>query len=84
MNVLIGYMLFNHAQAEQGWLFLAPFALAMLFMFLLPDHALHSTHGGRYDRVGRWLLAATVLGGWALNYFAERPRLFRPSSQVQC
>lgn len=73
MNLLIGYMLVDHAQAGKGWDFLIPFSLAMLFKFIVADHGLHSAHGGRYDRIGRWLLAAAVLGGLVVNYIAVLP-----------
>ena len=35
--------------------------------FLIVDHALREEHGRAYDRTGRWVLAASVLMGWAVG-----------------
>jgi hypothetical protein len=39
----------------------------MALHFLIVDHALREEHGRAYDRTGRWVLAASVLMGWAVG-----------------
>jgi hypothetical protein len=55
--------------------FLLLFTAAMFFKFLVNDHALHRDHKDLYDHKGRWILAVAVFAGWALNYWAEIPRI---------
>ena len=61
-NFLIGYLLVH---GERSDLFF--YATAMGLHFLVNDNALREHHKARYDRLGRWLLAAAVLAGWALG-----------------
>jgi len=61
-SFLIGYLLVH---GERSDLFF--YATAMGLHFLVNDHALREHHQARYDRVGRWLLAAAVLAGWAFG-----------------
>ncbi|WP_119157399.1 hypothetical protein [Caldimonas tepidiphila] len=71
-NLLIGYLLLHregNAPADLPF-----FALAMALHFVVSDHGLREHHKGRYDRVGRWVLAAAVLGGWLLGLFVEIER----------
>lgn len=68
-NVLIGYLLLHRLEAGAGTL--AMFGLAMALHFLVNDHGLHAHHKHRYRRVGRWLLAVAVLGGYALGVALE-------------
>ena len=75
MNLLIGYMLVHHAEQNRGVQFLLLFTLAMFFKFIVQDHALHRDHKDLYDHKGRWVLAAAVFIGWAVNYWAEIPRV---------
>ena len=49
---------------ERGTLTLALYGFAMALHFLIVDHSLREQHGRVYDRVGRWVLAASVLAGW--------------------
>ena len=58
---LIGYLLPERAGA--GALPLVLYTVAMAFHFVLIDHQLEHEHGRAYDRVGRWLLAGSILIG---------------------
>lgn len=49
------------------------FALAMALRFVVNDYGLRRDHKGAYDRVGRWLISAAVLLGWAVGVAAEVP-----------
>jgi uncharacterized membrane protein HdeD (DUF308 family) len=48
---------------------LAVYTVAMAVHFLIVDHSLSEAHGGKYERTGRWLLAASVLLGCAIGIF---------------
>jgi hypothetical protein len=67
-NLLIGYLLVH---GEQDDLFF--YAVAMALHLLVNDHAMRQHHRQRYDRTGRWLLAAAVLGGWLLGRAYQLP-----------
>jgi hypothetical protein len=64
-NGLIGYLI------ARGREELALFTLAMAVHFVVNDLALSEHHRETYDRVGRWLLAAAVLVGWAAGQVVE-------------
>ncbi len=64
-NVLIGYLLLHGDHETLGDL--VTFAVAMAVHFVVTDHALYLHHRGRYRSIGRWVLAAAVVGGWALG-----------------
>ncbi|MDP9021815.1 MAG: hypothetical protein M3N57_03775 [Actinomycetota bacterium] len=64
-NAIIGYVLVERGHAEDASLWL--FAFAMGVHFIVNDHGLRQHHGALYHRVGRWLVSAAVLGGWALG-----------------
>ncbi|AEG94899.1 hypothetical protein [Ramlibacter tataouinensis] len=69
-NFLIGYLLTEREGA--GLRPLLTYGLAMGLHFLVNDHGLREHHKARYDRVGRWLLAASLLaGGVVLNVMKE-------------
>jgi hypothetical protein len=70
-NVLIGTLLLH--REDTGALSLLFYFVAMGLHFLTTDHALRDHHKARYDRQGRWLLAAAVLLGWALGLFGTLP-----------
>lgn len=53
---------------------LALYAVAMGLHFLGVDHALHREHGAAYDRVGRFVMAATPLAGWGVGAVTELSR----------
>ena len=62
---LIGYLVVH--RAGHGPLALGVYAFAMAIHFLIVDHALHEEHGRLYAPRGRWVLAASVLVGWAIG-----------------
>ncbi|MBA3588755.1 hypothetical protein [Methylibium sp.] len=68
-NVLIGYLLLHRNTSDTPSLVF--FALAMALHFLVTDFGLHEHHKSRYDRVGRWVLAVAVLGGWLLGLYTQ-------------
>lgn len=68
-NVLIGY-LFLHSEAKAP-VALVLFAVAMGLHFFVNDYGLRQHHKEQYHRAGRWILAAAVLGGWALGAATE-------------
>jgi hypothetical protein len=53
---------------------IALFALAMGLHFYGVDHSLFREHGAAYLRVGRFVLAAAALAGWAVAMMTEVPR----------
>jgi hypothetical protein len=61
---LIGYLLVE--RAERGTGALAVYTLAMTVHFLIVDHSLNEEHGEAFRKTGRWVLTASVLGGWLL------------------
>ncbi|HEV2129600.1 MAG TPA: hypothetical protein VGR27_00770 [Longimicrobiaceae bacterium] len=71
MNLLIGYVLVY--RTTLGLRALAVFAFAMLLKFMVDDHGLNVDHKDACQRIGRWLLAGTVLLGWAIGYATELP-----------
>lgn len=68
-NVLVGYLL---GEGEGGTATgLVLFWVAMALHFFVNDSGLRQHHKGRYDRVGRWLLAAAVVVGAAVGSVAQ-------------
>ncbi|MFC4245773.1 hypothetical protein ACFOZ7_01935 [Natribaculum luteum] len=65
-NALIGYLLV-HREAP-GALGLVLYATAMGLHMLVNDYGLRGHYGDAYHRVGRWLLAGSVLVGTAVGY----------------
>lgn len=68
-NALIGYLLLHREAMTTAALLL--FAAAMGLHFFVNDYGLRQHHKDRYHGVGRWVLAAAVLGGWALGTATE-------------
>ncbi len=73
LSFLVGFTLLHRAGA--GWRELLMFSIAMFLKFIVSDHALHAEHGRAYDRVGRWVLAGSVLAGWGLGGVVALPAL---------
>lgn len=69
-NFAIGYLLLA---AERDNLLL--YGIALGLHFVVNDQALREHHKERYDAVGRWVLAAAVLVGWALALKVEIPEM---------
>lgn len=64
-SALIGYLLVD--RVERGPLALAVYTLAMAVHFVVVSHSLAEEHGELYRRRGHWILAASVLAGWAIG-----------------
>lgn len=72
-NALVGYLLLNVEGGELQPLML--FTLAMGLHFLVNDFGMLQRYEATYERAGRWLLSAAVLGGWLLGYVTQVPAL---------
>lgn len=68
-NALIGYLLFH--QEETGLLAQSLYAVAMGLHFFVTDAGFRRHHGSAYRRVGRWVLAGSVLAGAVVGYATE-------------
>jgi len=68
---LIGSAL--EGEAAAGSRALALFTVAMAFHFVVNDYGLREHHKEAYTRVGRWLLAGALAGGWLLAQLFELP-----------
>lgn len=64
-NLLVGYLLLH--REESGLWSLAIYFVAMSLHFVTNDFGLREDQKERYDRLGRWFLAAAVMAGWALG-----------------
>ncbi len=67
-NAVIGSLL--RERLEEGAAEFAFYVVAIGLHFALNDYGLRAHHGGAYRRVGRWLLAAALVVGWALSAVA--------------
>lgn len=70
-NLITGYLLLHREVMTPAAL--AFFAIAMALHFLVTDYGLNEDHKAPYRRIGRWLLAAAVAGGWVLGLVTELP-----------
>jgi zinc transporter ZupT len=68
-NALIGYLLLHREEEDLTNLFF--FFVAMMLHFLVNDYGLREHHKDLYLRIGRWVLAAAVLGGWLLGLVTD-------------
>ena len=68
-NALIGYLLLHRETPGFQSLFLFAFALGL--HFVVNDNGLRKEHKRLYDGVGRWILAAAIVVGWAIGLFSE-------------
>lgn len=69
-TIIVGYLLVT---AQPSLAALALFFFAIGLEFTIGDRGLHRDHKEDYDRLGRWILVAAVLGGWLVGYAAEVP-----------
>ncbi len=70
-NATIGYLLLRREEGGPEELLL--FFLAMALHFVVNDHGLREQHKSAYHRVGRWVISAAILLGWALGLLVEVP-----------
>lgn len=68
-NAIIGYLLLH--REETGLWSLAIYSTAMGLHFVTNDFGLRKDHKHRYDATARWIIAGSVLGGWALGVVAD-------------
>jgi len=69
---LMGYLLENSLQETE--VSVALYAVAIAFHFLAVDNALHREHGASYERIGRRVLAAMTVIGWAVGMWFTLPQ----------
>jgi hypothetical protein len=70
-NMLAGYLLVQPLKEEMRELLL--YAVAMGIHFLVNDYGLSKEHKNPYQNMGRWLLASSILIGWAFGRFVFIP-----------
>lgn len=68
---LIAYLLVHNVWTSAKSLLL--YSLAMAFHLLLVDHSLAGEPRGLYEKVGRWILALAVIGGWSAGILTSIP-----------
>lgn len=68
-NAIIGYVVADFDESPEHSL--TAFVAALAVHFLVNDYGLQEHHKHLYERIGRWVLAAAVLGGWVLGRVAE-------------
>lgn len=66
-NALIGYLLFQREEGPMETLIL--FSVAMALHFIVNDFGLQEHHHKKYTHIGRWVLVASIVIGWAVGYF---------------
>jgi hypothetical protein len=67
----MGYLLLNNLEETPGSI--ALYAIAIALHFVTIDHSLHREHGATYLRIGRWVLAAACIAGWAIGVVIALP-----------
>ncbi len=70
-NLLIGYLLVH--RDETGIASLLLFFFAMATHLVATDFGLRHDHKRRYNRFGRWIIAAAVIAGWAIAAVTRLP-----------
>lgn len=63
MNFMVAYTLGDPNDTE--FRPIALFVIAMALHYFVADHSMHSNYADEYQRVGRWVLVAALLVGWA-------------------
>ena len=74
-NVLIGFLLLHRVYDQPGEYSLLFFTVAMALHFFVTDHGLHAHHERTYHRIGRWVLAGSVMLGWGLGTLLTLPEV---------
>jgi hypothetical protein len=69
---LVCYLLLS--QLAKSPVALALYAIAMAVHFLITAHALTEGSKGRYERLGRFILALSCMTGWGLSLVTTLPR----------
>lgn len=69
---LVAYQLVHNL--KETTVSIALYTVAITFHFRGVDRALREEHGARYDRIGRFVLAAMCVAGWAAAQLAALPR----------
>ncbi|MFD2248188.1 hypothetical protein [Pontibacter ruber] len=70
-NALIGYILYQREEGSVQNMLL--FSVAMALHFIVNDFGLQEHHQESYRRVGRWVLVAALVAGWATGFVVELP-----------
>jgi hypothetical protein len=73
-NVLIGYLLLHRENPGLKGLLL--YAGALGLHFVVNDYGLREDHKESYRRIGRFILAAAILLGWAIGVLVAVPAAF--------
>jgi zinc transporter ZupT len=73
-NALIGYLLVQ--RDEDGLASLAWFVLAMIFHFMVNDYGLLEHYKKKYLHRGRWIVSASIIGGWTLGALSNVSEIF--------
>ncbi len=68
-NALVGYTIVH--RPHPGWEPLVLICIAMGLHFMTNDHSLRQIHLQSYRRIGRWVLAASIIIGWVLGIVSE-------------
>ncbi|WP_224335256.1 hypothetical protein [Haloprofundus halobius] len=68
-NVIIGYLLVH--TLDPGLWTRTTFGVAMALHFFVTDAGFRRHHPRPYHRLGRWILAGAVLGGWVLGQLVD-------------
>jgi hypothetical protein len=69
-SLIVGYVLAEDSYAGRE---LALFAVTMVLHFVVVDKSLAETFEQGWERVGRWVMAASVVAGWSLGVLIELP-----------
>jgi zinc transporter ZupT len=67
-NMLIGYLLHHRGETT-----LALFTFAVALHFAVANFGLREQYPRHYDRIGRWILAGAVIGGWIIGLTMRIP-----------
>ncbi|HEY9693044.1 MAG TPA: hypothetical protein V6D15_12605 [Oculatellaceae cyanobacterium] len=68
-NIVVGYLLIH--REETTIISLLFFFIAMALHFMVNDYGLQEHHKASYKNIGRWILAAAIIIGWAIGTATE-------------